>query len=197
MRRNLLKNEWQSVTRGLALIVVGTALLTAAAAAAPLSVGAAGARDAGLPLVRVQAVPTMDEAYIRAAQKELRGHGYLAGPVDGVYGPQTRAAVRAYQRDAGLTVTGVADQALVDHLMFAQPKVTRFAVPAPSPTLEIQRDLAKRGYYLGAVDGIAGPQTRDAIQRFLADARLTAVSPEPTARLRDLVRETPPEVRAR
>jgi hypothetical protein len=197
MRRDLLKNEWQSATRGLALIVVGTVLLTAAAVAAPLSVGAAGARDGGLPLVLVQAVPTMDEAYIRAAQKELRGHGYFAGPVDSVYGPQTRAAVCAYQRDAGLPVTGVADQALVDHLMFAQPKVTRFAVPAPSPILEIQRDLAKRGYYLGAVDGIAGPQTRDAIQRFLADARLTAVLPEPTARLRDLVRETPPEVTAR
>lgn len=196
MQGDLLKSEWQCVTRGLGLAVAGAALLTVAAAAAPLSVGAPGARDAALPLICVQAVPTMDEAYIRAAQKELRGHGYDAGPVDGAMGAKTRAAVRAYQGDAGLPVTGEVTKELVDHLMFAQPKVTRFAAPAPGAVLDIQRDLADRGYYLGPLDGIDGPATRGAVDRFLADAGLTH-SPEPSARLRDQIRAAPPEVRAK
>lgn len=153
-------------------------------------------RDAGLPVVRVQGVDTMDEAYVRAAQKELRGHGYHAGPVDGVYGPQTRAAVRAYQRDAGLPVTGVADQALVDHLMFAQPKVTRFAQAETGVVLDVQRELAKRGYYLGPVDGVEGPITPRAVQAFLADAKVP-VDQSIDSRLLQAIREAAPEVRAR
>lgn len=40
----------------------------------------------------------------RALQTLLRDLGYSPGPVDGQYGPQTQAAVRAYQADTGLYV---------------------------------------------------------------------------------------------
>ncbi|MDA0702251.1 MAG: peptidoglycan-binding domain-containing protein [Proteobacteria bacterium] len=196
MQRNPVKREGYAAIRGLALGAAVVAVLAGSAVAAPLSVGAAGVRDAGLPILRVQKMDTMDEAYVRSAQKELRGHGYHSGPVDGIFGPQTRAAVRAYQRDAGLPVTGVADQALVDHLMFAQPKVTRFAPAGTGVVLDIQRELAKRGYYLGPVDGVEGPITRRAVQAFLADAKVPVdqgISP----RLLGAIREAPPEIRAR
>src|SRR5262245_39619811 len=50
--------------------------------------------------------PTSD---ITAAQQRLKDRGYYAGPVDGVIGPRTAAALRAYQRDHGLKATGQVD----------------------------------------------------------------------------------------
>jgi peptidoglycan hydrolase-like protein with peptidoglycan-binding domain len=46
---------------------------------------------------------------VRAAQRHLKEHGYYSGPVDGVIGPATEGAIRAYQRDRGLRVTGRLD----------------------------------------------------------------------------------------
>jgi hypothetical protein len=43
----------------------------------------------------------------RTLQTQLRQLGYDAGPVDGVYGAATRAAVMQLQRDNGLTADGV------------------------------------------------------------------------------------------
>src|SRR5262245_42382196 len=43
---------------------------------------------------------------VLAAQQRLKDRGYYSGRVDGVIGPNTEAALRAYQRDRGLTVTG-------------------------------------------------------------------------------------------
>lgn len=44
---------------------------------------------------------------IRLVQRRLNGAGYDAGPVDGVPGPRTREAIRAWQRDHGLTPSGI------------------------------------------------------------------------------------------
>ena len=38
-------------------------------------------------------------------QRELRREGYYRGPIDGLIGPMTRAALARFQRDAGLYVT--------------------------------------------------------------------------------------------
>jgi hypothetical protein len=43
----------------------------------------------------------------RGVQSALAALGYDPGPVDGVMGPRTRAAVMAFQRSAGLVVDGV------------------------------------------------------------------------------------------
>jgi peptidoglycan hydrolase-like protein with peptidoglycan-binding domain len=46
----------------------------------------------------------------------------------------------------------------------------------------VQRALAARGYYYGPIDGIMGPATRGAIQRYQIDRGLavTAAIDEPT-----------------
>ncbi|MEI6350552.1 MAG: peptidoglycan-binding domain-containing protein [Verrucomicrobiota bacterium] len=49
-------------------------------------------------------------------QRELRRKGYYGGPVDGDIGPQTRAAIRAYQVDKALPVTGRIDTPLLSSL---------------------------------------------------------------------------------
>lgn len=46
---------------------------------------------------------------LRTAQQKLEARGYYSGPVDGVAGPNTEAALRHYQRDHGLRVTSELD----------------------------------------------------------------------------------------
>ncbi|MQX38284.1 peptidoglycan-binding domain-containing protein [Roseospira navarrensis] len=53
---------------------------------------------------------------IARVQAALNARGYQAGPPDGVMGPSTRAAIRTYQADAGLPITGTVTPALVDRL---------------------------------------------------------------------------------
>jgi len=43
------------------------------------------------------------------AQRVLSQRGYYRGAIDGIIGPQTRAAIRAWQADVGLPVTGNLD----------------------------------------------------------------------------------------
>ena len=42
-------------------------------------------------------------------QRVLAAKGYDPGPVDGLFGPRTAAALMSYQRDNGLPTTGVLD----------------------------------------------------------------------------------------
>lgn len=117
--------------------------------------------------------PQMRKAYIRGIQEELAAHRYDPGPADGILGPRTRMAIRTYQRDAALPVTGVASKELLDHLKFVQPKV--FAAPEREPdvtVLEVQTRLQVRGYYRGELDGLMGGATRESIRAYRQDAGL-------------------------
>lgn len=53
---------------------------------------------------------------IARAQSLLNDMGYHAGPADGVLGPRTREAIRAFQRDKGLTATGMVTKDLLAQL---------------------------------------------------------------------------------
>ena len=53
---------------------------------------------------------------VSRVQGGLAQLGYRPGPVDGVMGPQTSDAIRAYQRDHGLLVDGRASVQLADHI---------------------------------------------------------------------------------
>ncbi|HXH81910.1 MAG TPA: peptidoglycan-binding protein [Candidatus Tectomicrobia bacterium] len=46
---------------------------------------------------------------VRAAQRALQAKGYNAGPIDGVMGPRTSAALREFQEKEKLAVTGQLD----------------------------------------------------------------------------------------
>jgi hypothetical protein len=43
-------------------------------------------------------------------QRRLARAGYYHGPIDGIMGPQTRRAIRAYERDHGVRAYGVIDR---------------------------------------------------------------------------------------
>jgi outer membrane protein OmpA-like peptidoglycan-associated protein len=61
-----------------------------------------------LELTAGAAIPSEADV-VRAAQRGLHGAGFAAGPVDGILGPKTEAALRAFQVDQGLHVSGTLD----------------------------------------------------------------------------------------
>lgn len=58
----------------------------------------------------------LPDLLIRAAQVFLTYRGFKPGPIDGVVGARTAAAVKAFQGSAGLPQSGVVDQALLTAL---------------------------------------------------------------------------------
>ena len=54
---------------------------------------------------------TSERADVEKAQKALKQAGHDPGPIDGVMGDQTSAALRAYQKAQGLGETGQLDEA--------------------------------------------------------------------------------------
>lgn len=64
---------------------------------------------------RVEPLP-MERGDVRRTQQLLAVLGYLDGPVDGLYGPQTRGAVERFETAAGLPTSGMVTPALVERL---------------------------------------------------------------------------------
>jgi len=58
------------------------------------------------------------------AQVELSRRGFSGGPIDGLPGPQSTAALRAFQRREGLTETGLLDAATQAVLQLDAPALT-------------------------------------------------------------------------
>ncbi len=57
-----------------------------------------------------------DKSKVRQVQEALKAQGHDPGPIDGVMGPQTQEAIRAYQRSQNLTETGRLDAQTTEKL---------------------------------------------------------------------------------
>jgi len=116
-------------------------------------------------------------APVRQVQRALRSGSYAPGPVDGLYGPLTEAAVRRFQQVHGLTIDGIAGPQTGAALRTASlgqrraPPAIRPGAGYRSPggsarVLEIQRMLGGLRYEYGPLDGLFGPRTQAAVQWF-------------------------------
>ena len=72
-------------------------------------------------------------ADIRQAQQALKDKGQDPGPIDGIHGPRTSAALRSYQKTENIKVTGRLDSETRSHLM-GQPSSSATTTPSASPT---------------------------------------------------------------
>jgi len=137
-----------------------------------------------MPVVEDQPLTEADIAEMEAEQSErltqaqqaLITLGYLEGRADGISGPRTQAAIRAFQRDHGLNETGELD----DGTWQAIDK----AADAVADVERVQQRLIDLGYMRGRADGIFGEHTRSALRTFQAFQGL-----EPTGTPDDVTRE--------
>jgi LysM repeat protein len=120
-------------------------------------------------------------AYVNAqhagVQVALRALGLYHGPIDGLVGPETVAAIRAAQRRAHLPVTGLADKRTRASLgplgrpllgeRVVQPGMFGFDVSV------LQFLLTRRGVYSGPLDGYFGAGTDAALRRYQRRVRIT------------------------
>jgi peptidoglycan hydrolase-like protein with peptidoglycan-binding domain/DNA invertase Pin-like site-specific DNA recombinase len=107
---------------------------------------------------------------VRVVQRTLSRQGWEPGPVDGLYGPRTKAAVTRFQVAARVGVDGIVGPQTRRALTHAQKESLRrgagFAQPEGSPRVRaLQVRLHKRGLRPGPVDGLFGPRTQAAVQR--------------------------------
>ncbi|MBR5383754.1 MAG: peptidoglycan-binding protein, partial [Clostridia bacterium] len=73
---------------------------------------------------------------VRDMQWRLYQLGYQTGNIDGNYGTRTQSAIRAFQTQAGLTVTGTADAVTLEKLYSSAAPAYPTPTPALTPTIE-------------------------------------------------------------
>jgi peptidoglycan hydrolase-like protein with peptidoglycan-binding domain len=129
----------------------------------------AAALAAGLALALV--APSRAAAPQAAGlQVALRAWGLYAGPIDAVQGPATRAALRAFQRQEGLLVDGIAGPRTRGALgPLGRPllgkRILRRGVFGWDVSV-LQFALTRAGLYRWPIDGYFGPETARALRRF-------------------------------
>ena len=100
---------------------------------------------------------------------------------DGIFGPETQAALKEYERDAGLAIDGVYDaaeaQSLTEAFELGEVKKGFEELGEPlklgdksEEVKTLQKRLQELGYDVGPLDGIYGPKTQKALEQFEKDA---------------------------
>ncbi len=115
------------------------------------------------------------EARVAALQGVLEARGLYVGPIDGVRGSGTLAAIRAAQRQARIAVDGIAGPVTRRALQLRELGSRPLALGASGPdVLELQWALAAHGFPSGVLDGLLGPHTAAALHRYQRWAGLSA-----------------------
>lgn len=101
-------------------------------------------------------------AEVRELQTKLRDLGYDSGEIDGIMGDKTERSVREFQKDAGLTVDGLAGKQTWAALN-ASFQTLRTGSKGPA-VRSLQMRLKRAGYNPGPIDGKYGPKTAQAVK---------------------------------
>src|SRR4030095_4895489 len=67
-------------------------------------------RDQDIPGVNQRGTPELSKNDMRAVEEALQSKGYKPGKIDGVADDEARKAIRAFQKDHSLSMTGIVDQ---------------------------------------------------------------------------------------
>jgi peptidoglycan hydrolase-like protein with peptidoglycan-binding domain len=116
------------------------------------------------------AEPTLREGSsgeaVREVQVALEETGENPGPVDGRFGPQTLAAVKAFQQKRGIPVDGVVGPVtwrnIDEFAEFDEPTIRSGSKGLPVRRAQSRLSLA--GFDTGGVDGIFGAKTEAGVK---------------------------------
>jgi peptidoglycan hydrolase-like protein with peptidoglycan-binding domain len=127
-----------------------------------------------VPVLVAAALPAPAAAFtnpqIPGLQVALRARGYDPGPIDGVVGPRTARAVRAFQRRAGIHADGLAGPRTRTRLgrlgrpLFGARTLARGRIGWDVSVLQFL--LARRGFAPPHLNGNFGRGTERAVRRF-------------------------------
>ena len=120
---------------------------------------------------------------VEEVQRALLATGNYKGMVDGVAGRNTRLAIAAYQRSAGLRINGEVSNELIEHLRYTQQVAAASQFTASVAELQkdpgeaaalrqVQTGLAELGYAPGEITGDLTSATIRAIIQFEKDRGL-------------------------
>lgn len=134
------------------------------------------------------AVSRMPGEIITDMQRELLRRGYYEGPIDGLYGPKTDAAIREFEQAAGLKASAEPTEMLLQAMRRAPPSLSKVksaqssagsttesapAGIASSPrVIALQRALSDYGYGQIKPTGIVDLDTQRAIEKFERERNL-------------------------
>jgi len=127
--------------------------------------------------IALNAMPIAAFAYtpeIASLQQLLARRGFNPGAIDGVMGPATREAIVAAQTFYKIEADGVVGSGTLAALQsdtYESDSVQKLPADYKTPdenkssdaVKNVQQLLSDRGFYGGAIDGIKGPMTQEAI----------------------------------
>ena len=115
------------------------------------------------------------ENAVTRLQVELKNAGFNPGTPDGHFGSKTKSALKKYQKDRDLEVTGEADRETWDAMNKSSSGIRAGAGARTSAQIkQLQQALIGLGYLTGKADGSYGPKTREAVRSFQKDFGLGA-----------------------
>lgn len=144
------------------------------AALPPVNQG--GSQEAADKVMVLNAAQSLETT--KALQRGLSAKGYDPGPVDGVAGLMTKAALMAFEFDNGLPLTAQPTAERAELITFGVPadskrtgfeQATEISSEASGVIRTVQQTLAGVGYDAGPVDGALSSRTRRAIREFEID----------------------------
>ena len=120
----------------------------------------------------IAATPRPPAGLVARIQRSLAALGYRPGPIDDIPGPRTRAAIRGFQAEHGLPVTGEISEGLANEL-----PVARAAKERSAQRRKLAKALTGTGF---AVDGDGHVLTS---RHLVAGCREIRVAPDAVAKL--------------
>ena len=120
---------------------------------------------------------------VEDVQKQLKELLYYTGLTDGIFDTNVQNAVKAFQKNNGLTADGIVGTKTWDLLFSGKalnakeraPKYNTIAAGSNGEEVEeLQLNLRATYFYTGKIDGVFGPAVAKALKEFQAAAGLTA-----------------------
>ncbi len=103
---------------------------------------------------------------VRDLQEALKVLGYAPGPIDGVFGATTEAAVKAFQQAKEITADGIVGKVTwinIDEADQSEPVLTLGSTGLP--VRRAQKRMSLVGFDVGGVDGSYGSKTAAAVKK--------------------------------